>query len=78
MSLWGGLFAVGMRGGDEQRSREATQTQSLTLRSRKTCMKQLIKGTKTVSHVWSNSRAWNNPISSERMLDMSNEANQKQ
>ena len=40
MLLWGGLFAVGMRGENEQRWFEATQTQSLTLRSRETCMKQ--------------------------------------
>ena len=49
MSLWGGLFAVGMRGENEQRSSEATQTQSLNLRSRKTCMKQEIKDIKTVA-----------------------------
>ena len=49
MLLWGGLFAVGMRSENEQRWSEATQTQSLTLRSRKTCMKQLTKDMKTVA-----------------------------
>ena len=49
MSLWGKLFAVGMRGENEQRPREATQRQSLTLRSRKTCLKQKIKSMKTVA-----------------------------
>ena len=78
MSLWGGLFAVGMRGENEQRSSEATQTQSLTLRSRKTCMKQEIKDIKTAAMSGLILRAWNDPISRERMFDLSNEANHKQ
>ena len=49
MSLWGKLFAVGMRGENEQRPRGATQRQSLTLRSRKTCLKRKIKNMKTVA-----------------------------